>query len=291
VHVCWYDGPSIQVRKSTDQGVTFGPSFTVAVFVSEGGINGDLGLTGTLNGGGTVALQTNRFPHVAVNPVSGNIYVAYNDKVTLGSPDKADIFFVQSTDGGTTWSMPTQVNDDGTATDQWQPNVVVSPEGDRLGIFYYSRQQDQANNNLFKYYGRIATISGGTVTFAPGFAVSDTQSFPEIRDPVVEGNVMSDYDQAYARPGFFDVTWSDNRDDLPGCPPLKDPNCYYQSIPLGNVTPTPTPAPTPTATPTPTVTPTPTPRPHPTPRPRPTPLPRPTPPYSGFSIFEDDDEK
>jgi hypothetical protein len=280
VHVYWYDGPSIQVRKSTDQGVTFGASFTVAVFVSEGGINGDLGLTGTLNGDGTVALQTNRFPHVAVNPVSGNIYVAYNDKISPISSDKSDIFFVQSTDGGTTWSMPTQVNDDGTTTDQWHPNVVVSTAGDRLGIFYYSRQEDTANDNLFKYYGRIATISGGTVTFAPGFAVSDTPSFPENRDPVVEVNVMSDYDQAYARPGFFDVTWSDNRDDLPGCPPLKDPNCYYQSIPLGNGTPTPTPTATPTVTPTATPTPTPTatPRSRPTPRPRPTSLPRPTPP-------------
>jgi hypothetical protein len=280
VHVYWYDGPSIQVRKSTDQGVTFGASFTLAVFVSEGGANGDLGLTGTLNGGGTIAIPTNRFPHVAVSPVSGNIYCAYNDKVAPASPDKSDIFFVQSTDGGTTWSMPTQVNDDGTTTDQWEPNVVVSPAGDRLGIFYYSRQEDTANNNLFKYYGRIGTISGSTVTFAPSFAVSDTPSFPEDRDTTVNLAFMFNYNQAYPRPGFFDVTWSDNRSDLPGCPPKKDPNCYYQSISLGIGTPTPTPTTTPTATPTMTPTATPLARPTPTPRPRPTPASRPTPPRS-----------
>jgi len=219
-----------------------------------------------------VALRTNRFPHVAVNSVNGNIYLAYNDKITPASSDKADIFFEQSTDGGATWSEPTQVNDDGTTTDQWNPNVVVSPSGDRLGIFYYSRQDDTTNNNLFRYYGRIGIISGGTVTFGPGFAVSDTQSFPEIRDSVVEGNVMSDYDQPYARAGFFDVTWSDNRGDLPNCTPLKDPNCYYRRIPLGTGTPTPTPTSTPTATPTATATPG---RPTPTPRLRPTPHPRP----------------
>jgi hypothetical protein len=245
------------------------------VFVSEGGVNGDLGLTGTLNGGGAVAFRTNRFPHVAVNPIGGEIYCAYNDKITPASPDKADIFFVQSTDGGTTWSAPIQVNDDGTTTDQWSPNVVVSPAGDKLGIFYYSRQEDPTNNNLFKYYGRIGSISGGTVTFAPSFAVSDTLSFPEVRDTVLGGPYMGDYDQANARPGFFDVVWSDNRSDLPGCPPFKDPNVYYDQIPLGMGTPTPTPTPTPTVTPAPT--PTSTPRVTPTPRPRPTPCPRPTP--------------
>src|SRR5262249_50613556 len=77
--------------------------------------------------------------------------------------------------------------------------------------------------------------------------------------------------------GFFDVTWSDNRSGLPSCAPLKDPNCYYQSISLGNGTPTPTPTSTPMATPTATSTPTATPRPSPTSRPVPTPRARPTP--------------
>jgi hypothetical protein len=236
VHAYWYDSaaPSgIKVRKSTDQGVTFGSAVTVVTFVTPGGTNGDLGLTGTVNGGGTSGFRSNRFPHQAVNPVSGNIYCAYNDKVTSGDPDKSNVYFVQSTDGGATWSARTQVNDDGTTTDQWQPNVVVSPAGDRIGIFYYSRQEDTATNNLFKYYGRLGTISGGTVTFAPSSAVSDTASFPEFgRDAVVNSVYMGDYDIAYARPGFFDVTWSDNRNDF-GCAPKKEPDVFYQSIALG----------------------------------------------------------
>ena len=219
-------------------------------------VNGDLGLTGTVNGGGTSGFRSNTFPHAAVNPVSGNIYVAYNK--SPGGGDKANIFLVQSTDGGATWSAPTQVNDDGTTTDQWQPNVVVSPAGDRIGIFYYSRQEDTVGNNLFKYYGRIGTISGGVITFAPGAAVSDTASFPEFgRDAIIVSTYMGDYDIAYARPGFFDVVWSDNRSDLPSCVPRKDPNVYYQGISVGTGTPTPTPSPT--ASPTPTVTATPTP--------------------------------
>ena len=218
-------------------------------------------------------LPTNRFPHVAVNFLTGYIYCAYNDKVTPVSPDKSDIFFVQSTDGGDTWSEPTQVNDDGTTTDQWEPNVVVSMAGDQLGIFYYSRQEDPVSDNLFKYYGRIGTISGGTVTFAPSFAISDTPSFPENRDSTAQPAFMFNYNQASAADNGFHVTWSDNRNDLPGCSPKKDPNCYYQSIPLGVGTPTPTPTVTPSATSSPTATP--VPRPRPTPRSRPTPAPRP----------------
>ena len=233
VNAYWWDGLGIRVRKSTDQGVTFGATFTVTTFVDVGGSNGDLGLTGTVNGGSSAAFRSSKFPHLAVNPVSGNIYCAYNDKITSGSSDKCDIFFVQSTDGGATWSARTKVNDDATTTDQWTPQVVVSPTGDRIGFFYYSRQENPAGNNLFKYYDRLSAISGATITFSPSVAVSDTASLPEFgRDAVVNSTYMGDYDQAYGQGNFFDIVWSDNRSDLPSGAPRKDPNVYFQSIPV-----------------------------------------------------------
>src|SRR6266487_7090030 len=229
VHVFWYAGTTLQVRKSTDQGVTWNAPSTVASGLI-GGSNGDLGLTGLRQGTATFSLfRTNEFPHAAVNPVSGNIYVTY-DNDGPGS-DKADVLFVQSTDGGATWSAPIRVNDDATTTDQWMPTIVVSPAGDRLGVFYYSRQEDPANNNLFKRYGRIASISGGTITFTPSFAVSDTASLPEFgRDSVVNSTYMGDYDQVVATPNAFHVVWSDNRDNLPVGAPRKDRNVYYNKI-------------------------------------------------------------
>jgi hypothetical protein len=164
--------------------------------------------------------------------VNGNIYVTYNDNpITV---DKADVFVVQSVNGGTTWSTPLRVNDDTTTTDQWQPALAVTPGGDKLGIFYSSRQEDTSGNNLFKYYGRIANISGSTLTFTPSFAVSDTASLPEFgRDGVVNPVYMGDYNTAYATPGFFEVSWSDNRDDLIGGIGQKDPNVYFKAIDLG----------------------------------------------------------
>jgi len=158
VYAFYYEAGSIMMRKSTNQGVNFGPPIPVVTGLI-GGTNGDLGLTGIRNGGLPPALfRSNEFPHVAVNPVSGHLYVVYANRGL--SPDKADVFFRSSTDGGTSWGPPVKVNDDVTMTDQWQPTIAVMPDGSGLSVFYYSRQEDPATNNLFKYYSRIATISG-----------------------------------------------------------------------------------------------------------------------------------
>src|SRR5499426_3335708 len=230
VYAFWYAGPTLQMRKSTNQGLTFGPPVTVASGLV-GGVNGDLGLTGIRQGTATPAgFRSNEFPHAAVNPVNGNIYATFANNPP--GVDKADIFVAQSTDGGATWGAPIRVNDDVTTTDQWQPTLAVTPDGANLGIFYYSRQEDPANN-LFKFYGRTASISGSALNFSPSFAISDVASLPEFgRDSVVNSTYMGDYDQAVGTPGAFHVVWADNRSDLPGGAPRKDPNVFYKRISL-----------------------------------------------------------
>ncbi|MCZ7616212.1 MAG: T9SS type A sorting domain-containing protein [Ignavibacteriaceae bacterium] len=233
VYAFYYNGSTtIQVRKSTDFGVSFGSAVTIYNGIA-GGVNGDLGLTGKRNGTSSFSsFRSNAFPHVAVNPVSGHIYVTFNNDGA--GVDKGDIFLTISTNGGTSWSAPTKVNDDITTTDQWQPAIAVTPNGNRLGIFYYSRQEDIAENNLFKYYGRIGVISGSTVTFDPSLAISDVASLPEFgRDNVVNSVYMGDYNHAWATNSAFHVVWSDNRDDLAGGAPRKDPNVYYDKVTLG----------------------------------------------------------
>src|SRR5499426_2018449 len=231
VYAFWYAGATIQMRKSTDQGLTFGLPVVVASGLV-GGVNGDLALTGIRQGTATPAgFRSSEFPHAAVNPVTGNIYVTFANNPA--GVDKADIFVAQSTTGGATWGAPVRDNDDATTTDQWQPTLAVTPDGSNLGIFYYSRQEDPVNNNLFKFYGRTASISGATLTFTPSFAISDVASLPEFgRDAVVNSTYMGDYDMAVGTSGAFHVTWSDNRDDLPGGAPRKDPNVFYKKINL-----------------------------------------------------------
>ncbi len=233
VYAFYYNGSSsILVRKSTDYGVTFGSAITVFSGLA-GGSNGDLSLTGLRQGTSSYSgFRSNSFPHAAVNPVNGHIYVTFNDNPA--GTDKADVYMTMSTDGGATWSTRVTVNDDGTTTDQWQPAIAVTPDGGSIGIFYYSRQEDITNNNLFKYYGRTGTISGSSVTFTPSFAISDVASLPEFgRDNVVNSVYMGDYNHASATSNAFHVVWSDNRDDLTGGAPRKDPNVYYEKIVLG----------------------------------------------------------
>jgi Ca2+-binding RTX toxin-like protein len=222
----------IMTRQSTDLGVSFGAPVVVSLLGTSAGFNGDLDLEGIVQGSVVPAFfRSNAFPHAAVNPVSGHIYVTYNDDVA--GVDKGDVFMATSIDGGATFLPPVRVNDDLTLTDQWQPTITVSPGGDKVGVFYYSRQEDPIGNNLFKFYGRVGSVAGPVVTFTPSFAVSDVASLPEFgRDGVVNPSYMGDYDYAVATPGEFHVTWADNRDDLASGPPRKDPNVYYETIPL-----------------------------------------------------------
>jgi hypothetical protein len=233
VYAFWYAGTSIQVRKSTDFGVTFGSPITV-VSGLVGGTNGDLGLTGIRQGTTTASsFRSSEFPHVAVHRPTGRLYVTFANRGT--SPDKADVFYVVSSDGGATWSAATKVNDDATTTDQWQPTIAITPNGTQIGIFYYSRQEDSPANNLFKYYGRLGRISGGVVTWDSSFAVSDVPSLPEFgRDSPVNTVYMGDYNHAVATNTAMHVVWSDNRDDLAIGPPRKDPNVYYDRIVLAD---------------------------------------------------------
>src|SRR5262245_22193151 len=236
VYAFWYAGTSIQMRRSTDQGLTFGAPVIVASGLV-GGTNGDLALTGIRQGTATPAgFRSSEFPHAAVNPVTGNIYVTFANNPA--GVDKADIFVAQSTDGGATWGAPVRVNDDANTKGQWQPALAVTTDGANLGIFYYSRQEDPTNN-LFKFYGRVASISGSTLNFSPSFAISDVASLPEFgRDSVVNSTYMGDYDFAVATNTAFHVVWSDNRDDLVGGAPRKDPNVYYDTVTLTPAAPT-----------------------------------------------------
>jgi hypothetical protein len=212
VYVFWWDqtqNPAILMRKSTDQGQTFGNAVTVTGLKTHGG-DGSLGLT---NSAGQT-FYTNAFPQAAVNPVTGDIYVVYNDQ-GHGSQDKADIYLTVSTDGGNTWSKAIRVNDDSTYNDQWQPSLAVTPDGSHLGIFWYDRRLDPANN-LIDRFGVLGTVAGHTVSFAANFRITDV-SFPPAfnQDPFFVnagvGGYMGDYDMATADNNYFYTTWGDNR--------------------------------------------------------------------------------
>jgi subtilisin-like proprotein convertase family protein len=203
VYCFWLSGTSLVMRKSTDLGLTFGAQTTVQTIRSTG-VNGDLGL-----GGG---FRSNTFPQVVANPTDANqLYMVWDDKGISPSTDKANVYFSQSTNAGTSWSAPVQVNVDAGTNDNWQPVIAITPDGTALFVSWYDRRLD-AGNTLIDVFGRNASISGTTVTFGNDYRISDG-SWPVIigQDPAINTVYMGDYDQAVADNTNFYRTWGDNR--------------------------------------------------------------------------------
>jgi hypothetical protein len=223
VDVFWLDsnGPAhaILMARSTDQGQTFGAPVTVATLTGTGS-EGDLGL-----GGG---FRSDSFPTAAVNPVTGDLYVVYND-VGAAPGDKGDIWFVASADGQA-WSTPVVVNwDDGTTNDQWQPGMAVTPDGSKVGVFWSDRRLDPANSLIdrFGVIGVVDFMNQNTVNFTNNLRVTNT-SFPAVigTDPRIQPDYMGDYNSVAADNNFFYTAWGDNRDTLQG------PNVRFARINL-----------------------------------------------------------
>ncbi len=191
---------TITMRKSTDGGSTFGAGVTVATLVGTG-TNGNLGLD----------FRSNSFPQVAVNPVSGNLYAVYNDDPA--GADQSNVFMAQSTDGGTTWATPVQINADSTLRAQFFPTICVSPDGTRLFSSWYDRRRAASDTGLIEYWGRTATISGGTVTFGTEFRIADGSPPVFGVDPVINATYMGDYDMSVADNTAAYVTFNDQRDN------------------------------------------------------------------------------
>lgn len=210
VYAFWWDcnaSPQrLLVRRSTDQGLTFG-SAVVVTTLNTTGTNGSL----SLNGG----LRSNTLPHAAVNPINGDLYVVYNDcaAAACAGADHGNVFMRRSTDSGATWSAATMVNDDATATDQFFPTVAVLPSGGQLMVSFYDRRNDIANNLAIDRYAAIGLVDSGSgaVTFQPNVRVSG-QNFPVVigQDPAVNATYMGDYDQVAADADGFHVIWGDN---------------------------------------------------------------------------------
>ena len=198
VYAFWLSDTNVlHVRRSTDQGASFGPSSSLGRLTNPAP-NGDLGLAG--------GPRSNAFVHVAVSPTSGQLFAVYND---LSSNGDADVFLRTSTDQGATWSPRQRVSTSGSG-DQWMPTVAVSPDGANAMVAWYDRRNDPANSWLQRY-ATLGQVSGTTLTFGRDFALSP--AFPVVigQDPVVVPDYMGDYDMVAAGPADFVGTWGDNR--------------------------------------------------------------------------------
>jgi hypothetical protein len=220
----WFERTSdgtnwLKMRQVLNRGATLGEVRTVLPLVTTNEPNGNLGLKRGNSAASDDTVRVFAFAVPAINAAkTNNLYVAYADKGTNAN-DKADVFFVSSTNGGTAWTNLIWVNTDATTNDQWMPVLCVKPDGTQLFMAWYDRRND-TNNALIDFYGCFGTIAtNGIVNLGTNFLISTT-NFP----PVFAGtdtNNMPDghYDPVYPPEGV-NLHWHYPEWPEPQPPPL-----------------------------------------------------------------------
>ncbi len=171
VYIAWeafasdYMTREIDLRKSADQGLTFGSVVKVSDATPVGSYDALQGM-----------IKATEFPALAVDTTQGSqrVYIAWNDGRNLTATEVfsgdykyhfSDILLSSSADGGATWSAPPiRVNQNTESStkgsDQFSPALAVDKNGN-LGVCFYDRRAD--GNNLFlQRYCAYSTDYGTT---------------------------------------------------------------------------------------------------------------------------------
>jgi len=204
VYAVWYDYSSYNIKfdRSTDGGLTWGTDITVSSF--------DDGFPSNPCG----SFRTPSYPvvgcDISTGPRRGWLYVCWAD-ARNGNPD---IYFSRSTNGGTTWSSASRVDDDVTGRWQWWQWLSVHPTTGDIGISWLDRREDPAG---CKYKAYATTSKDGGTTWWPNFAVADTASDPTGAD------FLGDYCGTTFRSDGFYAVWVDLRNEVA---PPRPGDCY-----------------------------------------------------------------
>ena len=180
-------------------------------------------------------------------PYHGNIYFAIPDGVQDGPYYHSDILFMKSSNGGSTWTDTTRVNDDplGQPVYQFHPWVTVNQKG-AIIILFYDQRNDPPLYEKFDAY--VAFSFDGGETFTTNYRVSDVSSDPadalggkklpdrphRVAGPLLstptpeepKAGLIAEYIGVMAYNDQVHCTWTDTRDG--------NQNVYYSNfaIPL-----------------------------------------------------------
>ena len=188
----------------------------------------------------------------ALNNVVHYVYAQHG----TGS-DAGDIYYIRSTDGGVTFSVPLKLNTDSGTAKQWQPNLSVSPTGTVFATWYDTRNGGSCtkgvNTPCYQMFSRESTEDG--VTWQADMPLSDVISpLPAQPDPGIVACYAGDYDYGSAQTAAHYSSWVDGRVAISG---TQQQDAFTDHQTVGTPSPTPTASPSPTATATASPTPTP----------------------------------
>jgi CSLREA domain-containing protein len=168
-------------------------------------------------------------PGVGPNGVVHYVYTA--SPAAGGADDPGNIFYIRSTDRGSTWSTPLQLNTDATTRAQWGPSLSVNAQGLVFVSWYDERN---TTDDTLERFGRASTDNGAT--WGTESAISDV-IFPKPLQP--DGNIYASYvglynHAAFSNDGYGNIAyhgWTDGRVSINGAP---QQDVFFDQIAIGS---------------------------------------------------------
>src|SRR5438128_8642757 len=197
------------IFKSTDGGVTWSNTYTGSPFPGPGVTAVGYFAQMFSDGGGFWRHEGWGEP-AAFNNV---VHLVYAEHGTGNDP--GDVFYIRSTDGGTTFGAPFKLNTDSTTRPQWEPNLSVSPTGTLFATWYDARESTTCTKGdpsvpCYRMWSRKSNDNG--VTWLPDDMLSDVVSpLPGQQDPNIVFGYAGDYDYGSALLTKHVTAWDDGR--------------------------------------------------------------------------------
>lgn len=218
VHVTWSDyrdtpyGHEIYYKRSTDNGVSWGPDIRL-----------------------TFDADTLDKYRPAITVSGSNIHVAYE---TMGFGPREHIFYIRSTDNGTTWSTPVQVSS-AVVSNKYKASIAV----DNSDV-HIAWNDDRFGTNLEVYY--VHSLDNG-ITWSPEMRLTEADGYSVEPCLAVQGSKVYVAWGDQREPGNMEVyykystdrgiTWSQdirltNSSQTDGCPSIavSGPNIHIAFV-------------------------------------------------------------
>ena len=148
IYTAWAGPNGIVFNKSLDQGNTWLPK-EVLISDQPGGWDYDVSGIMRVNGLPFTVCDTSN------TATRGNIYVQWSDQRN-GLLD-TDVWIIKSRDGGTSWTQPKRVNDDGVGNQQFLTSLTIDQtNGSLYSVFYDRRNLTGLETDVYLAYSNDA---------------------------------------------------------------------------------------------------------------------------------------
>jgi hypothetical protein len=188
VYVAWALNENIYFDRSIDGGKTWLTKDIVAAEIKGGW---DQKIPGIFRANGMPVLHCD----LSTSKHRGALYICWAD--TRNGESDTDIWIINSTDGGTTWSSPVKVNNDAAGRQQFFPWLTIDQTtGNLYAVFYDRRNYDDNRTDVY-----LATSIDGGLTWT-NERISESPFLPDAK------LFFGDYNNISAVNGIVRPIWS-----------------------------------------------------------------------------------